>query len=165
MRFNLPSLLIAALSATPVLAGQQVLAVWSGSTFSTIGPSGEHVNTPGFTLVREDGDTIYNEAYPDGYDPCIFMGQEFQMEGGCLGGAWYSFRCIATQIGTPTNCEVMGPDGSSIGTGESDDQTDFFGLGISITGVCRVQFELADGIDCTTEPGDLAVHDTEWNRW
>lgn len=163
MRFHLPTtLLLSALSMTPALAGQEVVAVWSGSTFSTVGPSGEHFFDAGFSLVGKDGEAIYNEAYPDGYKPCIFAGQEFQLEGGCLGGAWYSFRCQANQIGIPQQCQVMGPDGKSVGTGDGDDSTDFFGLGIAISGGCKVKFELVDGIDCGDDSGDLVPHDTAW---
>lgn len=163
MRWTLPTtLLLSALTATPALAGQEVVAVWSGSTFSTAGPSGENVFVSGFSLVGKNGEKIYNEAYPDGYNPCIFAGQEFQLEGGCLGGAWYSFRCQANQIGVPQDCEVMGPDGYSVATGEGSDSTDFFGLGISISGTCRVPFELWDGIECGDDSGDLVPHDTAW---
>ncbi|KAJ5580996.1 hypothetical protein N7450_007297 [Penicillium hetheringtonii] len=87
MRLQLATtLLLPVLSATPALAGQEVLAVWSGSTFSTVGDSGEHVFDAGFSLIGKNGEAIYNEANPDGYKACIFAGQEFQLEGGCLGG-------------------------------------------------------------------------------
>lgn len=166
MRWTLPTtLLLSALTATPALAGQEVVAVWGGSTFSTVGPSGENVFDSGFSLVGKNGEKIYNEAYPDGYNPCIFAGQEFQLEGGCLGGAWYSFRCQANQIGVPQDCEVLGPDGYSVATGEGSDNTDFFGLGISVSGTCRVQFELWDGIECGDDSGDLVPHDTAWEGW
>ncbi|OQE26291.1 hypothetical protein PENSTE_c005G01247 [Penicillium steckii] len=166
MRFHLPAtLFFSALSAAPVLAGQEVVAVWTSSTFSTVGPSGSHVWDAGFSLIGKNGEVIYNEAYPDGYKPCIHAGQEFQLEGGCLGGAWYSFRCKANPISIPEKCEVMGPDGKSVGTGDGEDSTDFFGLGISMTGGCKVKFELWDGIDCQNGSGDLVPHDTDWNSW
>ncbi|KAJ5940801.1 hypothetical protein N7516_000969 [Penicillium verrucosum] len=164
MRFYLPAtLFLSALSAAPALAGQEVVAVWSGSTFSTASNSGEHVWDAGFSLIDKNGEVIYNEANPDGYKPCIHMGQEFQLEGGCLGGAWYSFRCKANPISVPEECEVMGPDGKSVATGDSDSSTDYFGLGISMTGACRVNFELWEGIDCENGSGDLVPHHTGWH--
>jgi hypothetical protein len=50
--------------------------------------------------------------------------------------------------GIPEECEVFGPDGESLAKGSSDDTTDYFGLGISESGNCKVQFELADGLEC-----------------
>ncbi|KAJ5111417.1 hypothetical protein N7532_001952 [Penicillium argentinense] len=163
MRWQLPTtLLLSTLSATPALAGQEVVAVWSSSTFSTSGKTGTHNFSAGFALVNQDGESIYSEAYPDGYNPCTFVGQEFQLEKGCFGGAWYSFRCQATQTGIPQQCEVRGPEGNTVGTGEGEDQTDFFGVGIAKSGACRVKFELVDGIACGADAAGFSAHHSEF---
>ncbi|PLB50838.1 hypothetical protein P170DRAFT_155132 [Aspergillus steynii IBT 23096] len=167
MRFHLPPtlLLTAALSATPALAGQKVAAVWSGSTFSTVGKTGTNNFGSGFTLLNSDRDGIYNDGTPDGHIPCTFAGKEFQLEKGCLGGAWYSFRWVASQIGIPQSCEVIGPDGESVGKGDGNGDTEFFGVGIALTGACSVEFELVDGLGCGADVDGFVAHHTGWNRW
>ncbi|KAJ0413775.1 hypothetical protein BJY00DRAFT_319474 [Aspergillus carlsbadensis] len=164
MRFHLPAaLLAAALGATPALAGQKVVAVWSSATFSTVGGQGNtHSFASGFNLITENGEGIYGETYPDGYKPCINVGTEFKLDGGCFGGAVYSFRCNANPIGIPETCKVIGPEGNDLGRGDGSDNTDFFGLGISQEGSCRVEFELVDGIDCG-EDGKLSPHHQDWD--
>ncbi|KAL3447063.1 hypothetical protein BJX65DRAFT_308416 [Aspergillus insuetus] len=124
MRFQVPSALglLAALGATPALAGQNVVALWAAGTWSLAGGIGGNAN-----LI-------------DGYKSCIHVGRDFQLEGACFGGAWYGFQCSGNQIGTPEDCEVFGPDGESLAKGSSDDATDYFGLGISESGNCKVQF-------------------------
>ncbi|KAH8432955.1 uncharacterized protein LDX57_010589 [Aspergillus melleus] len=166
MRFQLPAtLLTAALSATPALAGQKVAAVWSSSTFSTVGKTGTNSFDGGFALLNSDKDGIYSDGAPDGHTPCTFAGTEFQLEKGCLGGAWYSFRCVANQIGVPQTCEVFGPEGQSLGKGDGSNESEFFGVGIALGGACTVEFELVDGIDCGAGVDGFKAHHTGWNRW
>ncbi|KAL4919683.1 hypothetical protein BDW62DRAFT_209622 [Aspergillus aurantiobrunneus] len=140
------ALLLSALSVAPALAGQQVLVIWSGLTFSITGLSGKNVFVAGSSLVGENSERIYNKGYLDGYNLYIFTDHEFQLEGGCLGGEWYLFRYQANQIGVPQQCKVIRPDRNSVGTRDASKNTDFFGLGILITGVCKVQCELVDRI-------------------
>jgi hypothetical protein len=152
MRFQIPSALglLAALGATPALAGQKVVALWAVGTWSVAGGTGGNVNSWDsiFALLNEDGESIFQANLIDGYKSCIHVGQDFQLGGACFGGAWYGFQCSGNQIGNPEDCEVFGPDGESLAKGSSDDATDYFGLGISESGNCKVQFELAEGIEC-----------------
>lgn len=153
-------ILLSALLASPSLAGQKVLATWSGTNFNTIsgpGGSGTANHDGGFHLLDEDGKDIYNAKSPDGYVACAHVGQKFRLDGGCLKDAVYTFSCNAGPTGIPKDCEVLDGEGGSLGKAKAESGTDFFGLGIADGGVCKVQFELADHIDCG-EQGGLTGH-------
>ncbi|KAL4884078.1 hypothetical protein BJY04DRAFT_215954 [Aspergillus karnatakaensis] len=151
-----------ALLATAPLASyaEKVRVVWSMGDFSTIsGPSGnEHGHYKGFAIVNEDGDAIYDQAYPDDHAACYNTGdgREFTIEGDCWDTS-RTFKCKGAFSGHPETCEVLDGDGNSLGKSEGKTDTTFIGIAIGMDGSCVVEFE-TDGDGCPIDDGNGPLH-------
>ncbi|KAL4880314.1 hypothetical protein BJY04DRAFT_219308 [Aspergillus karnatakaensis] len=157
--FTLTAVILTLTYPCPAHAGQKVKAVWSTGSFNTVnGAQGVSGHSKGFHLLTSEGKDIYNAAYPDGYSPCATGdGRTFRLDGGCLKDAAYEFNCKLPMGGQVDSCEVFNGHGGSLGSADAEQETEFFGLGISMSGKCAVDFELAEGVQCG-EQGGLTGH-------
>ncbi|KAL2009479.1 hypothetical protein VTN00DRAFT_5286 [Thermoascus crustaceus] len=147
---NAIKLLLATLAlAAPIAAQQAVQAVWSRGGFETIsGPAGNEMgHSSGFTILDQDGNEIYSNAYPGDYAPCQMNGHTFTLSGGCF-SAPFKFACTSKFDGNPKNCEVLDSSGNSLGKADGNTKTNFNGISISEDGTCSVGFTLGPNDHC-----------------
>lgn len=147
--------------ATTVTSFQTINAVWSTSGFSTIsGPSGsESAHGDGFSLIDEDGNTIFSESSPNGYVPCQGdPGYTFTLSGGCFAqGQQYEFQCTSDFSGNPDSCKVLDSSSNTLATGEGDTDTDFVGIAVAQDGYCGTSFALNENVQCDPDSTGFTV--------
>ncbi|KAF5013360.1 hypothetical protein FDECE_607 [Fusarium decemcellulare] len=143
--------------STPTFA-EHLRVVWPQGDFEAIsGPSGNEIgHYSGFTIVNDDGNSIYTQDYLDDHSPCYTGdGREFTIEGGCWKQA-RKFKCICNIAGDPETCEIKDKDSNSFGTGYGQTYTTFIGIAISQESSCAVEFNTEDDEDYPTD-NDLHV--------
>ncbi|KAL4938331.1 hypothetical protein BDV06DRAFT_226099 [Aspergillus oleicola] len=97
-------------ATTATVSAERLKVVWSSGGFSTIsGPAGGNTNKhySGFAILNEDGDTVYDQPYPDNHAPCYNTGDGRTLT--IEGDYWDTprkFQCLADFAGDPESCEV-----------------------------------------------------------
>ncbi|KAL4745674.1 hypothetical protein BDW72DRAFT_211118 [Aspergillus terricola var. indicus] len=139
---------------------ERLRAVFSSGSFSTIGDEGDSYK--GFAIVRENGEAIYDNGYPDNHSPCYNTGdgRTFKIEGDC----WASprqFHCESDFAGHPEHCAVLDGDGNELGSGEGQEDTTFIGISIGTEATCVVEFDSDDAGHCPVDDGNGPLHVTE----
>lgn len=130
---------------------QVINAVWAVGGFSTIsGPSGnENGHSGGFSLIDQDGNTIYENSAPNDYSACQGNTYTFTLSGGCFGsGQQYEFACSADFDGTPEHCAVLDSSSNELASADGNTDTNFIGIAISVDGYCGVSFALGENVSC-----------------
>ncbi|KAE8134431.1 hypothetical protein BDV38DRAFT_285897 [Aspergillus pseudotamarii] len=156
--FSLSGILFAATGD----CGQILNAVWSSSTFSTIGGRGgnHHGYSDGFALFKEDGGQVFSDPTPGGGTPCTWApGTTFYLTGGCFPeGVQFSFNCVADFAGMPESCAVLDVYGNELSSADGNSNFNFIGISISQDGYCGTSWELPEGADC--QPGVTGIKAT-----
>ncbi|GJC86394.1 hypothetical protein ColLi_09232 [Colletotrichum liriopes] len=163
MPFSLCNILIGLSVITATTYAEHLRVVWSSGSFGAIGgPSGGGTNGgyTGFAILNDAGEAVYDQAYPDDHSPCYNTGdgRTFTIEGDCWDNARV-FHCKSDFGGAPETCEVKGHDGTVLGSGTQQKDTDFIGIAIGIDATCVVEFE-SDGPGCPVDNGNGPLHVT-----
>ncbi|KPM44947.1 hypothetical protein AK830_g1665 [Neonectria ditissima] len=152
--------LFAAMLASTSTAIQVINVVWSTTGFSTIsGPSGnENSHASGFSLIDQDGNTIYSNDYPGDYAPCQGNGHTFTLSGGCFAaGQQYEFECTSKFDGSPESCQVLDSSSNVLGSAKGNEDTTFIGISIGQDGYCGTSFGLGENVQCLPDSEGFIV--------
>ncbi|KAL4969931.1 uncharacterized protein BDV14DRAFT_209074 [Aspergillus stella-maris] len=149
-----------ALAATTPITAEHLKVAWSAGSFSAIGDSTG--NYDGFAIIRDNGDAIYNDGYPNDHSPCYNTGggRTFLIEGDCW-NTGRQFHCLGDNLGNPKNCEVRDADGNVLGSADAQSNTEFIGISIGTDATCVVEFESDDASECPVDDGNGPLHVTD----
>lgn len=139
---------------------QVINAEWSTGSFSTIaGKAGnENGHSAGFSLLDENGKTIYSNGFPNDRTPCQQGGYTFKLSGGCFAGKQeYHFECTSAFDATPKSCEVRDADDNSLNSGEGNSDIEFVGIAVAENGYCGVSFPLNENVHCEPDSDGFNV--------
>ncbi|RAH85802.1 hypothetical protein BO86DRAFT_376119 [Aspergillus japonicus CBS 114.51] len=140
-------LTLCATASTVVATTDIIHFLYATDSYSDIQGAGSGYSA-GFTLTDDDGNTIYHNADPDGYSPCVDDSEKVQYTSDCFTGTW-TFGCESAFDGSPKLCSAYDPDGTAY-PGKAKESLDFIGISAGISGTCSGEVTIP-GNTCTSD--------------
>ncbi|KAL4804410.1 hypothetical protein BDV18DRAFT_162172 [Aspergillus unguis] len=136
-----------ALAATTKATTDKLHFLYSTSAYTGIQNSGSGYEA-GFTITDDDGNTLYTNANPGGYSPCMSNSEKVQYTSDCFEGT-YTFGCESKFDGNPKICSAYDPSGAAF-PGEADESLSFIGIASGTDGTCSGEITIS-GNTCTSD--------------